>query len=165
MVENPSNQLILRPWKEKAIQLPTPERFEEANIQTLAAIEPASNLLKQNMPVHLIEWEYASETILLADVETPKKRGLLAQFFRKNVTEVSENLGIDNARAENSDKEKKDTGFVKFLGGSLAVFNTITGSDTELVKNYDNEGNLRNYSLEGQTFVVNRKLPAEKSSN
>ncbi|MEE4260355.1 MAG: hypothetical protein V2I62_11375 [Bacteroidales bacterium] len=159
-----SNQLIVRTLKEQELQLPQPESFGEEKIQILASIQPDINLLQQNVP-DLIEWNYTDESILLAHMEEPKKRGLLAQFFRKNVEEVSENLGIDKALADNSVQKKKDPGFVKFLDGSLAVFNTVTGSDAELVKNYDNEGNLRNYSLEGQAFIVNRKLPAGKSSN
>jgi len=158
-----SNQLIVRSRKDQVLQLPQPESFGEEKIQMLASVQPDINLLHQIVP-DLIKWNYADETILIVQVEEPKKRGFLAQFFRKNVAEVSENLGIDKALADNSDK-KKDPGFVKFLDGSLAVFNTVTGSDAELVKNYDNNGNLKNYSLEGQAFVVNRKLPAGKSSD
>jgi len=161
---NTSSQLIVRSWKEQALQLPLPESFGEEKIQLLATMQPDINLLQKNVP-DLIEWNYTDQTILLANVEEPRKRGFLAQFFRKNVVDVTESLGIENAMADRSDKKKKDPGFVKFLDGSLTVFNTITGSDAELVKNYDNQGNLKNYSLEGQSFVVNRKLPAGRSSD
>jgi hypothetical protein len=161
---NSSNQLIVRSIKEQAFQLPQPESFGREKIQILASIQPDINLLHQNVP-DLIDWNYTGESVLLAHMEKPKKRGFLAQFFRKNVAEVTESLGIENALADRSGKKKKDPGFVKFLDGSLTVFNTITGSDAELVKNYDNQGNLKNYSLEGQSFVVNRKLPTGRSSD
>jgi tellurite resistance protein len=162
---NRSNQLIVRSWNDQVLQLPQPESFGEEKIHMLASVKPDIKLLQQNVPAYLIEWNFADETILLVQMEEPKKRGFLAQFFRKNVADVTESLGIENTLADQSVKKKKDPGFVKFLDGSLTVFNTITGSDAELVKNYDNEGNLRNYSLEGQSFVVNRKLPAGKSSD
>jgi tellurite resistance protein len=159
-----SNQLIVRTLKELELQLPQPESYGEEKIQMLASIQPDINLLQQNIPV-LIEWNYKDESILFAQMEEARKRGFLAQFFRKNVADVTESLGIENALADQSGNKKKDPGFVKFLDGSLTVFNTITGSDAELVKNYDNQGNLKNYSLEGQSFVVNRKLPAGRSSD
>lgn len=161
---HPSSQLKVQQKSEQIVKLPIPEVFKKESIHTLTSVGlPDDQALKQQVPVYLIDRVYTNENFLMAEAEQPKKRGLLAQFFRKNVAEISENLGIDNALAERSDKKKKDPGFVKFLDGSLTVFNTITGSDNELVKNYDNEGNLRNYSLEGQAFVVNRKLPAGKS--
>lgn len=146
-------------------ELPRPEPIEnESSITMLTSIVPSANLIELNQSIYLLDWEF-DETTLLAGIEAPKKRGLLAQVFRKNVEDVTENLGIENAMADQSKKMKKDPGFVKFLDGSLTVFNTITGSDTELVKNYDKEGNLRTYSLAGQTLAVSRKIPPASLSD
>jgi len=165
IVVHPSNQLIVQQKSVRIIELPVPESFEKEKMPVLASVGLQDQVLKQQVPVYLIDWAYTTEILPVVEARAPRKRGLLAQFFRKNVADVSENLGIDKALADNSVQKKKDPGFVKFLDGSLAVFNTVTGSDAELVKIYDNEGNLKNYSLEGQAFVVNRKLPAGKSTN
>lgn len=162
---NTSNSLILNNRERFRVSLPVPESDEWEEIHLLASIQPSDNVLSLNLDVNIIEPVGYKEIVLLVDTEEPKKRGLLAQIFRKNIEDMSEDLGLDNSLDSKSEAKKKDPGFVKFLNGSLTVFNTITGSDTELVKNYDNEGNLRNYSLEGQTLVVNRKLPVGSSSN
>jgi hypothetical protein len=108
-----------------------------------------------------LEAELTNKPMLMAAVEQPKERGWLAQFFKRNVEEFTTDFGI-NSSSEIEQTKKKDPGFVKFLDGSLAIFNTLTGSDTELVKSYDQEGNLSNYSLVGQTLLVNRSVSTEK---
>ncbi len=163
---NVSVQPVWEQRNSEIVELPALEHSEtEPSVTALTSIKPSANILEQNLSVYYIDKEYTGEKIALSNIDAPKKRGLLAQFFRKNVEDVTENLGINNALSDHSVMKKKDPGFVKFLDGSLVVFNTITGSDTELVKNYDNEGNLRTYTLEGQTLIVNRKLPSSRTAN
>ena len=87
---------------------------------------------------------------------------LVYLIFRKNLSKVKDEFGIERSQKKKNkkDRNKKEPGFVRFLDGSLMVFNTITGSETELVKNYDRNGNLKNYRLEGQSITVSRKIPA-----
>jgi hypothetical protein len=55
---------------------------------------------------------------------------------------------------------KKDPTFLKVLDQSILVFNTITGSDTELTKSYDNDGNLRHYQIDGQSISWGKDISA-----
>ena len=162
----PSKQLALGKGlsAERIVVLPAPYIIKNTDISLLATVSLQNMSLQQQIPVHLIEPELNYEVFLLASVDQPKQKGLLAQFFKRNVEEFTGELGIDNS-ANVQPEKKKEPGFVKFLDGSLAVFNTLTGSETELVKNYDKKCNLKNYSLEIQNLVVNRKLPSSKSSN
>ena len=160
--KTPSMNIIQVNTKRFAVRLPEPEPYDLELIPMLTSVELES--IVQNPDIYLIEPEnYYSDLAMANTDEKPKRRSLFAQFFRSNIEQVSEDLGIDNSSKKKSNSEKKDPGFVKFLDGSLMVFNTITGSDAELLKNYDTSGNLKNYSLEGQTISVSRKLPS--SSN
>lgn len=160
--KTPSMNIIQVNTKRFAVQLPEPEPYDLELISLLTSVELKS--IVQKPDVNLIEPEnYYSDLVMANTDEIPKRRSLFAQFFRSNIEQVSEDLGIDNSSKRKSNSEKKDPGFVKFLDGSLVVFNTITGSDAELVKNYDAAGNLKNYRLEGETLSVSRKLPS--SSN
>jgi hypothetical protein len=159
----PTSQLVLQQKDELFIDIPAPESYQMESINAIASVNLDDVSLQQHLPVFILEKELQHETMLVATAEQPKRRGLLAQFFKKNVEEFTADLSI-NTTPESEPVKKKDPGFVKFLDGSLAVFNTLTGSDTELVKSYDNEGNLSNYSLVGQTLLVNRNLPEKRTS-
>ncbi len=160
--KTPSINIIQINTKRLAVRLPEPESYDLELIPLLTSVELKS--IVQKPDINLIEPEnYYSDLVMPNTDEIPKRRSLFAQFFRSNIEQVSEDLGINNSSKRKSNSEKKDPGFVKFLDGSLMVFNTITGSDAELVKNYDEKGNLTNYRLEGETLSVSRKLPS--SSN
>lgn len=87
----------------------------------------------------------------------------------KNKTSIFEKIVNNNtnklARAINPEKERrsnlkgKDPFLIKFMQGSVAVFNTITGSDVEELKVYDQQGNLKNYQVETQLLSMNKKFP------
>ena len=159
----PSHQMISNKRNDLLVYLPAPASIQTKDIKTLAAADLKGVSIHQQLPSQILEAEFSVETSLVADAEKPKKRGLIAQFFRRNVEELTADLGINN-EPNTAPEKKKDPGFVKFLDGSLAVFNTLTGSDTELVKIYDSEGNLSNYSLVGQTLLVNRNLSEKRTS-
>ena len=89
-------------------------------------------------------------TYTLADASTvaPKKKSLLGKIIKTLASRATENQPTDNTGNQN----KKDPTFVRMLDQSITVFNTITGTDTELVKSYDENGNLTHYQMEGETL-------------
>ena len=162
--KTPSLNIIQVNTKRFAVRLPEPEPYKEELITNLASTDLES--IAQNPYVYIIEAEKVNNDLAMANTnKKPKRRSLFAQFFRSNIEQVSEDLGIDNPSKRKPNSEKKDPGFVKFLDGSLMVFNTITGSDAGLVKNYDADGDLKNYRLEGSTISVSRNLSSGSSSN
>jgi len=162
--KTPSMDIIQVNTKRIVVKLPEPEPYDIELIPLLTSAELKS--IVQNPDINLIEPENIYDDLVMANtVEIPKRRSLFAQFFRSNIEQVSEDLGIDNSSKRKSNSKKKDPGFVKFLDGSLMVFNTITGSDAGLVKNYDADGDLKNYRLEGATISVSRNLSSGSSSN
>lgn len=90
-----------------------------------------------------------SEVYALANpAENSKKKGSLLGRIVKNYA----NRVGDEIPKSSSEEGKKDAGFLKVLDQSITVFNTITGSDTEMVKTYDEDGKLTKYSIEGETI-------------
>ncbi len=80
--------------------------------------------------------------------EPKKRKGVLGRIIKNLAGRVSGD--VRNNEKEKSDK--KDPTFVRILDQSLTVFNTITGSDNELVKTYDKDGSLSKYHFEGETL-------------
>ncbi len=141
----------------KDVALPEPEQPEKINIPFMASAD-IDNIATE--PDYDAIFEDLTFNYSPAQMETPEireQKSLLAQVFRANLSKVKDEFGLETNRTK---KENNDPGFVRFLDGSLTVFNTITGSDAELVKNYDENGRLRNYRLEGETLLVSRKVPS-----
>ena len=162
--KTPSMNIIQVNTIRLAVRLPEPEPYDLELISLLTSVELENIAQKPN--IYLNEPEnYYSDLAMAETDEKPKRRSLFAQFFRSNIKQVSEDLGIDNSSKKKPNSEKKDPGFVKFLDGSLMVFNTITGSDAGYEKNYDKNGNLTNYRLGGETIGVSRNLTPGSSSN
>jgi len=87
---------------------------------------------------------------------TEKRSGLLAKVFSNNANKFIN--AIKPSRAQTANSKENDPAFVKFLGGSVNVFNTITGSEVEQLKVYDSEGNLRNYKIETEMISLNKSI-------
>ena len=156
LAANKRNELIEISIKEIPVTLPEPEPFEKEWIPVLASADIQSVVPEPEYYFLINDIAY-SYPVQEKEIQKPKQRNLLAQIFRKNLSRVKEEFGIERSQRK---RNKKEPGFVRFLDGSLMVFNTITGSETELIKDYDRNGNLRNYRLEGQSITVSRKIPA-----
>ena len=91
-----------------------------------------------------------TNTKTLADASkiSQKKKGALGRIIKNLVTRAKDNLPDNNTK----NKNRKDPTFVRMLDQGITVFNTITGTDTELVKSYDENGNLTYYQMEGETL-------------
>jgi hypothetical protein len=153
-----SGQLIAITGNTEAIQLPGPDPVERINIPLMAStdIKNIATTPDYDAVFESLTYNYH----LVAPAETTgmtEPKSLLAKVFRKNLSRVKDEIGIDMNRTK---KDPDEPAFVRFVDGSLMVFNTLTGSDAELVKNYDKNGRLRNYRLEGETLLVSRKVPS-----
>ena len=145
-------------------QIPVPEPKESLLMQER---QPALALLPERGPEALelpppVFPEFTQpvqttpdELLVFADTkpEKPRHNGLLAKLFRgftkKFKDKIPENL-----------KGKKDVNeppMLKVLDNSIMVFNTVTGSDTELEKIYDENGNLIGYRVEGESISWYKK--------
>lgn len=105
----------------------------------------------------LVKHEEVSEVLYAALDKNKSSASIFGRIVNNNTNKL--------ARAINPEKEKrsklkdKDPFLIKFMQGSVAVFNTITGSDIEELKVYDQQGNLKNYQVETQLLSMNKKFP------
>lgn len=97
----------------------------------------------------------SDELLALADAkpEKPRRNGLLAKIFRGFTKSLKDKIP-ENLKEK---KDRKEPPMLKVLDNSIMVFNTVTGSDTELEKIYDENGNLIGYRLEGESFSWYKK--------
>jgi hypothetical protein len=153
----PSAEPLFATVEVRDVTLPEPDSFEKTNIPFMASARMDNIAPEPDYDAIFEEITFNYPVALVKNTGMPKQKSLLAKIFNKNLSKVKDGVGIDVNRVK---KENNDPGFVRFLDGSLIVFNTITGSDTELVKNYDKNGNLRDYRLEGETLLVSRKVPS-----
>jgi len=98
--------------------------------------------------------EYSDLTNALASVNKPKRKNA----FGRVIQNLSRKLTINIPEREVANEN--DPTFVKALGRTINVFNTLTGSDTELVKAYDQNGKLTQYYVEGETIAWSRNIVA-----
>jgi len=100
-----------------------------------------------------------NSNVYYASVDRGNKKSSL---FSKIVSNNSNKLAnaLKPSQRENTNVSKKDPALVKFIQGSVTVFNTITGSEVEQFKVYDEDGNLTNYQLDTQLLTMNKNFPA-----
>lgn len=152
----PNAQPVIARVKVQSVRLPEPERTEKSAIPLLASAGIETIVAESDFDAVLENISFDYYPLPAKAPEPQERKSLLAKIFRHNLSRAKEELGIERNRAK---KDNNEPGIVRFLDGSLMVFNTITGSETELVKNYDENGKLRSYELEGETVYVSRKVP------
>lgn len=132
------------------------EKFE---LTSLVAVNKKIILTKTEQHPTFIQPEYDRSEIIYAlaenSSETRKKKNLLGKIIKNFASRATENTP-DVFEKPN----KKDPTFLKVLDQSIMVFNTITGSDTELTKSYDDAGNLRRYQVDGQSLSWGKDISA-----
>ncbi|MEJ2594547.1 MAG: hypothetical protein P8100_05340, partial [bacterium] len=77
-----------------------------------------------------------------------KKGNFLGRIIRK--------IAQGGKNEPGSANDNKEPAFVRILDQSLVVFNTLTGSDSQLEKTYDEKGELTHYRFEGETISWSR---------
>jgi len=94
--------------KRLAVRLPKPKPNDLELISLLISVELEN--IAQKPDIYLNEPENYYSDVAMAEIdEKPKRRSLFAQFFRSNIKQVSEDLGIDNSSKK---KPNSDSWFV-----------------------------------------------------
>lgn len=99
---------------------------------------------------------YPGTNVLATNSHSPtkeKKKGLLGRIIRHNLKQLATRFPKKDQR------NTSDPTFVKILDGGITAFNTVTGSEVEMVKEYDKDGHLKAYQIEGEMLNVNRSMP------
>ncbi len=104
----------------------------------------------------LMTYENSYETYWDLANTVEKQNGLLAKVFNNNANKLINAIKPNDSQFIKSNE--KDPVFVKFLAGSVNIFNTITGSEVEQLKVYDGEGNLKNYQIETEMLTLNKNI-------
>lgn len=107
----------------------------------------------------LLKREENSDVLYASANIRDKENSLFSKIIRNNTNKLTS--AIKPAKSRNTHTNKKDPALVKFLQGSVAVFNTITGSEVEQLKVYDEQGNLKNYQIDTQMLTMNKNYPVE----
>ena len=97
-----------------------------------------------------------SDLFMASVNSSQKKTSLLAKVFSNNANKFTNAIKPSRIQSENS--KVNDPALVKFLAGSVNIFNTITGSEVEQLKVYDGDGNLRNYKIETEVLSLNKSI-------
>ena len=145
-------------------QIKVPETQEsilpEERQQTLARLPERGLKTIELQPLFspvFIQPEMAKPDELLASANTkpekPRRNGLLAKIFRGFTKNLKDKFP-DNLKEK---KDVKEPPMLRVLDNSIMVFNTVTGSDTELQKIYDETGNLIGYRVEGESISWYKK--------
>lgn len=99
----------------------------------------------------LLPYNLSVSSLTRLDESKPKKA------FGRVIQNLAGRLA-GNLPESKEEELKTEPSFVKALGTSITVFNTITGADTELVKSYDQDGKLTGYYVEGETIAWRREI-------
>lgn len=105
----------------------------------------------------LLKREENSDVLYASANIRDKENSLFSKIIRNNTNKLTR--VIKPAKSGNTHTNKKDPALVKFLQGSVAVFNTVTGSEVEQLKVYDEQGNLKNYQIDTQMLTMNKNYP------
>ena len=106
--------------------------------------------------IPIVRFKNNNEILARAQTESireEKKKGVLGRVLNRNMNLLAELF------TKNEKNKSDDPTFVKILDGGITAFNTVTGSEVELRKDYDKAGNLKAYQIEGEMLNVNRSIP------
>jgi hypothetical protein len=135
---------------------------ELLKIQHLSARNASSGLLADidsyNYVGKLPDYTSSEDLALALDEPQPQKRNGAIKRIIRNLT------GKSNRQTRDEEKPQDPT-FVRILDQSINVFNTLTGSDSELVKTYDENGNLTRYQFEGESVSWSRDVAARENGD
>ena len=114
-----------------------------------------SNTNQNNIPV-------SNDAIAMSPEE--KKPSLLGSIFNNQVKAIGNIFSINRDKDKNKEEKSIEPTFVRIVDNSLLVFNTITGSETDTEKKYNNKGELTSYKVSGHEIMISRKYPASSTN-
>lgn len=167
-IVNPSITAELIPSEAFQIDRQLPENENNVNerlaFASVTNLHPAtiSNELNYPLIVTVPQSTLYDLDFLLADMNPSGQKSLFGRIIQNIAGKITgNNAPADDSQAEEAVNEPR---FIKALGKSINVFNTLTGSDTELVKTYDKNGNLSGYYVEGESVNFHREINRQKTS-
>lgn len=136
------------------------ERVTEIEKINIATIEPkliAMNLSdnsRQAEPLQSIQTDEFTILVNNEPIQGEKKKSLFGRILKRQVELLAEKSPVKKKKTKSNDPT-----FIKILDGGITAFNTVTGSEVEMKKAYDNKGNLKAYQLENDGLIVSRNIP------
>jgi len=100
--------------------------------------------------------KYPSRGIISNNSGSLSDDNLLAKIIKKNTQKLANNI-LPN-QTNNASNKKKDPAFVRILQGGISFFGAITGNKVEQLKVYNEDGQLKNYQIDGNTLKMNRQF-------
>lgn len=132
-------------------------RVEQPAFQRIKSLEAHISISEANYPViiRIPKPGFYDPDLLIAEANPPGKKSAAGRIIQNLARRLTGNIPTQNDKKEEKNDEPK---FVKALGKSISVFNTLTGSDTELVKTYNKDGKLSGYYVEGESVAFHREI-------
>jgi hypothetical protein len=133
------------------------ESEKRSDIRAMETLAFDISLINEAELVYVLYLPYFESDVLYADnslvTESQKKKPFLGRIIKNMAGKVS---GSENKKE--SDSDNREPAILRILDQSVTVFNTVTGSDNEIVKTYNEDGNLTNYRFEGQALSWSRNV-------
>jgi hypothetical protein len=104
--------------------------------------------------------DFEPQTMLLADAGevSPERKSLFSRIVGNQVNKLKERLSGSREDEINRQLQRDDPGYIRVIDHSILVFNTITGSETNVEKTYNSSGHLTDYNVSGHNLYVSRPV-------
>jgi len=104
--------------------------------------------------------DFDHQTMLLADAGEvmPWRKSLFSRIVGNQVNKLKERLSGSREDEINRQLQRDDPGYIRVIDRSILVFNTITGSETNVEKTYNSSGHLTDYNVSGHNLYVSRPV-------
>ncbi|PLX07131.1 MAG: hypothetical protein C0598_13400 [Marinilabiliales bacterium] len=146
--------------EETVITKPSEQTHTSREDITISNLPANTNLyadIRLTGDIECAKVKYPSKNRIISGNNTVMEEdNLIAKILKKNTKKLTNNILPEQNTAYAS--AKKDPALVRILQGGLAFFATVTGNKVDQVKVYDQQGELKNYQIEGNTFRMNKKF-------
>jgi hypothetical protein len=104
--------------------------------------------------------DFEPQTMLLADAGevVPGRKSLFSRIVGNQVNKFKDRLSGSREDEINRQLQRDDPGYIRVIDRSILVFNTITGSETNVEKTYNSSGHLTDYNVSGHNLYVSRPV-------
>ncbi|OFY47456.1 MAG: hypothetical protein A2W85_01980 [Bacteroidetes bacterium GWF2_41_31] len=104
--------------------------------------------------------DFEPQTMMLADAGEvrPGRKSLFSRIVGNQVNKFKDRLSGSREDEINRQLQRDDPGYIRVIDRSILVFNTITGSETNVEKTYNSSGHLTDYNVSGHNLYVSRPV-------